>query len=267
MTKVEKSTRAIILAAGEGTRLKKYTEHLPKGMLEFAGKSLLERQIAIFREAGIDDIVIVKGFAEDKIDFPDITYYINVEFDSTNMLVSLFKAEEKLEGDVVVSYADILFDVDLLRGLLESEKDIAVTVDREWERYWRMRYGAVDFDTESLKLDGERITELGVEGVGADEIDARYVGLIKFSALGVEKLKRVWHKFKDEFWEKPWQVSGKPLRNAYFTDMLQALIDEGEEVSAYMTCNGWIEFDTNEDYEKAIGWQRDGSLSSLIDMD
>ena len=66
--------KAIILAAGQGTRLKKYTENLPKGMLSFGGKTLIERQIEIYRSCGIDKIIIVKGYAADKIQYPDVKY-------------------------------------------------------------------------------------------------------------------------------------------------------------------------------------------------
>ena len=52
--------KAIILAAGQGTRLKKYTENLPKGMLRFMGQTIIERQIAMYRKCGINDIIVVQ---------------------------------------------------------------------------------------------------------------------------------------------------------------------------------------------------------------
>lgn len=69
--------KAVILAAGQGTRLKKYTENLPKGMLEFAGKTIIERQIETYQKCGITDIIVVRGFAADKITYPDVKYYEN----------------------------------------------------------------------------------------------------------------------------------------------------------------------------------------------
>lgn len=256
--------RAIILAAGEGTRLKKYTQELPKGMLEFAGKTLIERQIEAFRSLGIDDIVIVRGFEAEKIDYPGITYVLNPEYATTNMVTSLFYAEEYLEGSLIVSYADIVFNDCLLKSLIIESCDVAVSVDMTWKAYWKKRHGSVELDTESLKLDCKKIISLGVEDVPSSEIDGRYIGLIKFSARGVEELKRVWHKYLDDYWDKPWQVSGKPLKKAYLTDMLSALIDEGVDVTAMKTMGGWLEFDTNEDYEKAIKWLKDGTIKEFI---
>ena len=57
-------------------------------------------------------------------------------------------------------------------------------------------------------------------------------------------------KYIEEYWSKPWKSSGKNLKNAYLTDMLQAVIDEGYKVNAMKHDRGWYEFDTNEDYEK-----------------
>ena len=79
--------KAIILAAGQGTRLKKYTENLPKGMLNFDGKTIIERQIEMYRKCGIDSIIIVRGFAADKIDYNGVKYYDNKDFASTNAVV------------------------------------------------------------------------------------------------------------------------------------------------------------------------------------
>ncbi|MBR4530700.1 MAG: NTP transferase domain-containing protein [Lachnospiraceae bacterium] len=101
--------KAIILAAGQGTRLKKYTENLPKGMLSFMDRTIIERQIALYRAAGIDRIIIVRGYAADKIAYEGVTYYDNEDYANTNMVISLLAAAPEFDDDVIVSYSDILF--------------------------------------------------------------------------------------------------------------------------------------------------------------
>jgi choline kinase len=256
--------RGIILAAGEGTRLKKYTGHLPKGMLIFGGKPLIQWQLEAFRRLGVSDVSVVRGFAGDRIGFPGVAYYENPDFRSTNMVASLFCAGEKLKGPVVVSYADILFEDGLLEEVCSAGHDINVAVDVAWRAYWIKRYGTEDFDTESLRLDGDRIVSLGAEGPPPGEIDARFVGLLRFSEAGASAVRDVWHKYRERYWDTPWQVSGKTLRNAYMTDLIQALIEEGYPVHALKTKNRWMEFDTNEDYEQAVRWLRDGTLGDII---
>ena len=66
------------------------------------------------------------------------------------------------------------------------------------------------------------------------------------------------------FENKPWQQSGKTVRKAYMTDLLNAIIESGEKVKAEHFHNGWIEFDTNEDYENACKWIEDGSIREFI---
>ncbi len=70
----------------------------------------------------------------------------------------------------------------------------------------------------------------------------------------------------EKYWDKPWQQSGKIVQKAYMTDLLNALIEAGEAVRAEKFQNGWIEFDTNEDYENACEWVKDGSIRQVIKL-
>lgn len=259
--------KAIILAAGQGTRLKKYTENLPKGMLKFIGQTIIERQIAMYRKCGIDDIIVVRGFAADKIDYEGVTYYTNEDYANTNMVESLLTAKNEFNDDIIVSYSDVLFEERMLRGMMEVDADFAVAVDVKWKEYWGKRYGRVDFDTESLSIgENGNITELGLENPKLEDIDARYVGLLKFSVTGLEYIMEIMKKAYADYKDRPWQQSGKTVRQAYMTDLLNAIIESGKTVQAVKFENGWIEFDTNEDYENACSWAEDGSIGKFIGL-
>ncbi|MCR5508192.1 MAG: phosphocholine cytidylyltransferase family protein [Lachnospiraceae bacterium] len=260
--------KALILAAGQGTRLKKYTEDLPKGMLKFAGKTIIERQIETYRRCGINDIIVVRGYAADKIDYPGIKYYTNEDYMNTNMVESLLAAKKEFDDDIIVSYSDILFEERLLKAMMDSKEDHGVAVDDKWKDYWTKRYGRIDFDTESLVIgDGGYISELGLEDPPAERIDARYIGILKFSQKGLANIMKIMDDAYAKYdAEQPWQQSGKPVKKAYMTDLLNALIQAGEPVKAIRFENGWIEFDTNEDYENACGWLEDGSLKEIINI-
>ena len=259
--------KAIILAAGSGTRLKKYTENLPKGMLSFMGKTIIERQIEVYKACGIEDIIIVRGFAAEKINYDGVKYYTNKNYATTNMVESLMEAKEEFNDDIIVSYSDVLFEPDMLKAMMASNTDFACAVDDNWKMYWQKRYGKVDFDTESLAIDGEdNITELGLENPPIEKIDARYIGLLKFSVAGLNFIQKTMEKAYGEYEDKPWQQSGKTVRKAYMTDLLNAIIESGRSVKAIHFNNGWIEFDTHEDYENAIEWVNDGSIIEIINM-
>ena len=259
--------KAIILAAGQGTRLKKYTQDLPKGMLSFMGKTVIERQIEMYHKCGINDIIVVRGFAADKIQYEGIKYYMNEDFASTNMVESLMCAKEEFNDDFIVSYSDILFEERLLKGMMDTTADFACGVDDNWKVYWQMRYGRVDFDTESLAIDeNDSITELGLESPNLDAISARYIGILKFSRAGLDYIQKTMEEAYKLPADQPWQQSGKVVKKAYMTDLLNAIIESGRDVKAIHFNNGWIEFDTNEDYESAIGWVNRGEINRIIKL-
>lgn len=259
--------KAVILAAGQGTRLKKYTENLPKGMLSFMGKTIIWRQIETYRNCGIEDIIVVRGFAAEKISYEGVRYYMNEDYANTNMVESLMAAKNEFDDDLIVSYSDILFEEQMLRKMMKSSADYAAAVDDNWKEYWQKRYGRIDFDTESLSIDeNDNIVELGLENPKFEAIDARYVGLLKFSKEGLKYIENIMEKAYLNYGDKPWQQSGKPVRKAYMTDLLNAVIESGKKVRAERFHNGWIEFDTNEDYEKACDWVKNGNIQEFIEL-
>ena len=258
--------KAIILAAGMGTRLGKYTQDLPKGMVSFNGLSLIERQVEILRASGIEDIHIVRGYRPEKIQIPDVSYYQNDDFDKTNMVSSLFCAEGALQGEVLVCYSDIVYQQAVLEKIKEANVEVGVTVDEDYLEYWRARLDDWQDDLESLVLDESGlIKDLGQKTTDLSKAALRYVGLIKFSETGVEKLKRIFHDNRQKYWdsEKPW-LNSKNFKNAYMTDMLQVMINAGVDVKPIVIKRGWLEFDTVEDYEKAISWYDAGTLDKFI---
>lgn len=259
--------KAIILAAGKGTRLGHYTKDMPKGMLQFDDKSLVEHQIGIYYECGIDDIIIITGYKAEKIKIPNVRYFFNKDYETTNMVESLFCAEKEFNEDIIVSYADILFEADVLKRLIEHKSDIVVTTDIGWKEYWKERYGDIMKDAESLLFgkDG-RIIEIGKPNPKMSDMHARYVGLIKFSRKGLRIVKKKYHEAKSKYWDKPWQTSSV-FQKAYMTDLLQSIIDSGAMVWSLKIKKGWLEFDTIEDYEKVNSWVEGGTISRFYSMD
>ena len=95
--------RAIILAAGEGKRLRPLTNEKPKAMIEIGDKSLLQHQIDVFRECKINDIVVITGYLSDRINFKNIIFLKNEKFDKTNMVETLFCARDFMKDSVIIS--------------------------------------------------------------------------------------------------------------------------------------------------------------------
>jgi choline kinase len=242
--------KAIILAAGEGTRLRPLTEHKPKCLVELAGKPLLEYQLAALRACGIYDIHIVGGHCAEQLQRYDISLHMNPRFADTNMVSSLFSARVTMTGDqdLVIAYGDIVYEACVLQALLASEAPIALAVDREWQRYWAARMEDPLADAETLKLaDGCRVIELGKKPRSYSEIQGQYTGLIKVRADHVRMLPEVW-----ESMDRHALYEGKDFDNMYMTSFLQYLIDNGWDIRAIFIDNGWAEVDCEADLAVSV---------------
>jgi len=90
-------------------------DRLDDPALVFGGKTLLQTQIDTLRSCGITDISVVRGYRGDKICYPGIKYYENPDYEDNNILESIMKAKDELSGDVIVSYADIWYEADVLK--------------------------------------------------------------------------------------------------------------------------------------------------------
>ena len=235
--------RCIILAAGQGTRLRPYTNNLPKCMVLLKGRRLINYQIDILNAYGIDDLLAVGGYLSKKLltIFPQIKE--NKEFKDTNMVYTLMCAKTELLDGAIVAYGDIVYSKKILDKLISTESEISVVVDDNWLPYWEQRNPNVLEDAESLKVndDGE-ITEIGGKANSIDEIQSQYIGLLKVSRQGAKKLVDLYHMC-----EKNGYINNKPYKQAYLTDLLQHAINENIKVRAVRCCDPWIEVDTVED--------------------
>ena len=259
----------MILAAGEGKRLRPLTNDIPKGMVTLFGKSLLERQIEIFRKCGIDDITIVTGYCHDKITFPNIRYFRNEKYETTNMVETLFCAKEILGDSVIVSYGDIIFEEKVLQQLINAKDDLCIVIDKEWLKYWKIRFKNPLDDAESLIIDElGYVQEIGQKVSNVNEIMGQYIGLMKFQNEGLEFMKKYYMKVK-----KQSEYESNPLNNSlnfeksYMTDLISGLIREGCKIKSIPIRNGWLELDTIQDYKIYEKMYKEKSLSEFFSPD
>ena len=244
--------KAIILAAGQGTRLKPITNTIPKCLTPLFGKTIIERQLEVFKKLNICDISIVVGYKKNKILYNNIHYYENKLYSSTNMVETLFCAREKLTNDVIVSYGDIVFEEKILKKLIDSTDDISVVIDNNWKNYWQKRFKNPLEDVESLTLDKNNfILDMGQKVSSLNVIQGQYIGLMKFQNSGSEFLKSFYDICKN-FAEngKNYLKTNLPFEKSYMTDLLQGMINEGYKIRAIPISSGWLELDTYDDYLK-----------------
>jgi len=237
--------RVIILAAGQGTRLRPLTNDKPKCMVELNNKPLIKHQLDLFNKFDIEDINVVAGYLEDKINFKSVKKYHNPKFDSTNMVSTLFCAGELFDGedDVLISYGDIVYNDSILNAIQKSSERINVVVDKNWREYWEARMEDPLRDVETLKIDDNgHIKELGKKPNSYNDIEGQYIGLIKIRKDVVKQVKDYYQSLdKDALYD------GKDYNNMYMTSFLQMIADNIIPLTPVYIRSGWIEIDEPSD--------------------
>ena len=235
--------KAIILAAGEGQRLRPWTADRPKCMVPYRGRPILSYALEALRVAGVDDVVVVAGYRADAIDAPGARMVLNPRYATTNMVHTLFCAERELEGDVLISYGDIVYGPEIARAAVDSRDPIGVVYDRKWRELWEKRMADPLADAETLRLapDG-RIVELGKKPTGYHQIEGQYMGLIRLDPAGCRDLRRHYGALDREA-----RYEGRPFESMYMTTLLQSLIDAGVPVRGIPVDGGWTEIDSPDD--------------------
>jgi choline kinase len=183
--------RALILAAGRGSRMGALGDDRPKCLVELAGRPLLDRQRAALRRGGATDIGIVRGYRRELLAQPGLTLFENPRWAETNMVASLMAAAAWLrETPVIVSYADIFYRAELVRALAATAGDLVISFDRQWRRLWARRFADPLADAETFRLTADgALLEIGGKTATIEEIEGQYMGLLKFTPAAFARVE------------------------------------------------------------------------------
>lgn len=230
--------KAIILAAGRGSRMGDKTNDIPKCLTQLCGKTLLTRQIEALKQAGVEEIGIVRGYMAEKIRVGGMKYFENTGWNETNMLMSLCCAEEWLKSDAcIVSYSDIVYADKVISLLTGCGKNIAITYSTNWLDLWKKRFEQPLSDAETFKIDKNHyITEIGSKARSLDEIEGQYMGLLKFTPAGWREVKNYLNTLE------PSKINKMDM-----TSLLSGLIKSGTGIYAAAYGGLWLEVDNEND--------------------
>jgi choline kinase len=176
--------KAIILAAGQGSRLLPHTQDLPKCLLDLAGRSMLGWQLHGLASAGVNEAVVVTGFRSDLVEnaLPGITptgmqvrTLFNPFYKVADNLASCWMVRHELVGPVLTLNGDTLFEPAIAQRLLVAPaSDITVTIDRK---------PAYDEDDMKVITMGDRLTAIGKK-LPMAEVTGESIGFLRFSVAG-----------------------------------------------------------------------------------
>jgi choline kinase len=233
--------KAIILAAGRGSRMKTLTDEHPKCLVELHGKPLLVWQLESLRGAGLQEIGIVTGYKRELLANRGLHEFHNPRWAQTNMVSSLACAREWLEaGPCIVSYSDIFYPSQAVTSLIECSADLAVTYDPNWLKLWESRFGDPLSDAETFRMSPEGyLVEIGNQPKSVQEVEGQYMGLLRFTPSGWSETIRIFSGLMPPERDK-----------IHMTGTLQKVVDvRGVKIKCVPLAGKWGEIDSDTDLD------------------
>jgi phosphoenolpyruvate phosphomutase len=239
---------AIVLAASRGSKLGPLTEQRPKCMIDVRGQPLLRRLVATLNDAAVRDITVVRGYRKDAVALPNIRTVDNDEYAATGEVASLACAADRLVGNCLISYGDILFRPYILDNLKAAKGDIVIVADARWES---PGHRAPDRLVDGVKcarpFTGSYLDEgpVALRAIAPDlpgqETDGEFIGLIKLSAKGAEPMRAELEAMRAD----------GTLAKAALPHLLMRLIEKGVPIGVLYITGHWLDIDDAFDLAKA----------------
>ena len=217
-----------------------HVEDRPKCLVELAHKPLIKRQIDALRGGGVSKVAAVRGYLGHKIDIEGTTYFENPRWAETNMVMSLVAASEWMRTEtVVISYADIFYQAEVVKKLAAAQGDLVVAYDSNWRSLWTKRFEDPLSDAETFRTDGSgRLLDIGGRTTQIDDIQGQYMGLLKFTPKAWAAVETI--------------LAGvdEATRNKMdMTTLLRRLLDSGFPIQTVAISGQWGEIDSASDLE------------------
>jgi len=234
------NAQAVLLLAGEGTRLRPHTLDRPKCLVEVGGRPLLDRALASIEAAGIPGVVLVTGYRSEMIDAflaaraskATVVTVKNEAYASTNNAFSLACARKAVDRPFLLLDGDLLFEPAVMTRLLASQGEAVLAVEK------RKTLGA-----EEMKV---ILDERGTIAAVNKEVDpaaaiGEAIGIARFGTTMIDKL----------FDRLEAQIA-EGRRNIFYEKAFEELIAAGEPFNvADVSGLACMEIDTPEDLEAA----------------
>lgn len=231
----------VILAAGRGSRMGHLTHDQPKCFTRYKGERLIDRQIRILKEVGLDKPIIITGYKNKLIEGLHHRTIHNSNWASTNMVASLFCADRILStSDVIVIYADIFFEKTAILELVNKINKFSIVYDPNWLELWEKRFYDPLSDGEDFRINQHNIiTKIGGRIENLSEVNGQFMGIVYFTP-------DVWKIVKDI----KSQLAHKDFNALDTTTLLSTLIREHKVIlNGHKYVGVWGEIDSQNDLE------------------
>lgn len=228
--------QAILMAAGKGSRLGALVADRPKSFVEIKGASLIDINVHMLKEFGIEDIIIVTGCHADKFEDKfrgkkDIKLVYNPFYGFTNVIGSFYMGMEELHDDFIYMHADTLCAPSILEDLIASKSEIALPVDE----------GPCDEEAMKVSSENGRVKAISKK-LDVHDCDGEFIGIAKIAGSVLPELRKNTRKL---------------LRQEKFSEYFEAALEKTileQDCKVEIIDTGarfWAEIDFLEDYQRA----------------
>ena len=241
--------KAVILAAGRGSRLGSITKSKPKGMTKVCNTTLLDWQHSTLRSAGIEEIFVITGYLSQVIETKGYKTIFNPYWNRSNMISSIMVALDNIDTPLIISYSDIIYNDAIVKDLIKSDSELSVAYDKKWLKLWKMRFEEPLSDAESFTLDLKgNITEIGNKVKTVEEIEGQFMGLLKINSKAKDLIINIINQDSSKFY------------NYDTTKLINELINNDISVGAVANQDGWCEIDCPRDLQIASKLIKNGII-------
>jgi choline kinase len=240
--------KAIILSAGQGSRLGHLVDDRPKCLIDFGGRSLLDRQLDTLAANGVDEAVVVTGFHDELVNEavarrsggPRVRTIYNPFYKVADNLGSLFMAREELTGDCLVWNGDTLVSDSLMAKVVDNGRTgICVTIDRK-----------DSYDDDDMKVvvgDDGRLHAIG-KRLPLESVNGESIGLLAFRGDGSARFREAIER----------DIRTSEGTTIWYLRVIHHLAQVSEVWTFDISGEEWGEVDFPEDVERAqalvAGW-------------
>jgi L-glutamine-phosphate cytidylyltransferase len=227
------------------------TADAPKCFAEVSGKRLIDWAVEAFAANGINEVCFIGGYhiGVVKQAYPQFTFRHNPDWEHNNILASLFYAADLMDEPFVCCYSDVLFTADIAGRLANSPGDMALGVDTAWLERYQHRTEHPPDDAEKVTVSNGQVMRVD-RTIAEQDAYGEYIGVAKFSAAGAARLRDYYIRRRGEFAGGPWR-DAVSFEKAYKILLFQDMIEQGERFSHVDTAGGYIEVDTQQDFDYA----------------
>ncbi len=260
--------KAIILGAGAGFPSGIPDRGHPTAIHEVtSGRHVLDYLIEAFRVTGVDSIVFIAGYHVEQVikQYPALQYVYNPAWRDTGPAYSLKEAATWLEGDVLISYSDVLLSKEAVRGLVEFPSDFAILQDETWASRYDGRGALLSHEAEKIISANGIVIRAGRRIADENAVTGQFTGLIKVRGKVTDRLRSMLLEQSNCPTDTRFHEA-ESFERAGITDLLQEMIARGEKISSVMIRDRWAELDAPQDIAQFIFGTKAETLERLQGM-